>query len=345
MLAISISRAARSSLLATRRTFTSVNLASIKELRAKTSAPVSDCKKALDASDGDIDGAFDWLRQRGAAKASDLEKSGREANEGLVAVFAPNDHEAAIVQAACETDFVPRNDTFQAFLHKVASIALYKRVPPPPASGVYDVNMKALLNLPLEDGISQNATSVGDALVDLVVKIRENMSLVKSARVAAIPGIVGSYVHGGVNVDKYPGLGKVAAVVTVGFHRGDNSIYVPSEDVVTKVLRPLAKKLAMHIVAAKPKYIDVFDIPGDILDRERELLRKQALESGKTVDIAEKIVDGRIKKYLAAATLLGQSHLVEPESPPVSEVLRTASQQAGVELKVDGFVLYSAIGR
>ena len=86
MLAISISRAARSSLLATRRTFTSVNLASIKELRAKTSAPVSDCKKALDASDGDIDGAFDWLRQRGAAKASDLEKSGREANEGLVAV-------------------------------------------------------------------------------------------------------------------------------------------------------------------------------------------------------------------------------------------------------------------
>lgn len=345
MFAVSLSRAARSSLVTTRRALRSVSLASIKELRAKTSAPLSDCKNALDASDGDMGGAFDWLRQRGVAKASDLEKSGRAANEGLVAVFAPNDNEAAIVQAACETDFVPRNHIFQAFLQEVASAALYERVPPPPASGVYDVNMEALLNLPLAAGGSHDGASVGNALVDLVGKIRENMSLVKSARVAALPGIVGSYVHNCVDTDQYPGLGKVAAVVAIGFHGGNNAIYAPSEKVVTEVLRPVAKKLAMHIVAAKPKYVDVLDIPAEILNRERELLRQQALESDKTVDIVEKIIDGRIKKYLAEATLLGQPHLVEPESPSVSEVLRVASQNAGVELKVEGFVLYSANGR
>ena len=190
------------------RSFSAASMASIKELRAKTSAPISDCKKALEASEGDMCGAFAWLRKRGAAKASDLEKSGRAATEGLVAVHAPNDHEAAIIQGTCETDFVPRNETFQAYLHDVASSALYERVPPPPASGVHNVNVESLLSIPLAAEGKPPALR-WETPSPILWERSAKISLHRAARVAALPGVVGSYVHGCVDMDRYPGLGSL----------------------------------------------------------------------------------------------------------------------------------------
>jgi elongation factor Ts len=330
------------------RSFSAASMASIKELRAKTSAPISDCKKALEASEGDMCGAFAWLRKRGAAKASDLEKSGRAATEGLVAVHAPNDHEAAIIQGTCETDFVPRNETFQAYLHDVASSALYERVPPPPASGVHNVNVESLLSIPLAAEGKHAGASVGDALADLVGKIREKISLHRAARVAALPGVVGSYVHGCVDMDRYPGLGSSAAVVVIGCDRklaSEGEMHLAPNEAVMKVLRPLAKKLAMHVVATKPKYVGAQDIPIEVIDSERNLLRQQALDAGKPPAIVDKVVEGRIQKYLGEVALLYQPHVVEVDSPPVSAVLNAASKDISallkekVKLTIDGFIL------
>ena len=132
--------------LAQARPLASVSMAQIKELRVQTSAPISDCKKALEASEGDMAQAFDWLRQRGAAKASDLEK--REAKEGLVGLVVAG-NEAALVHVGCETDFSQRNDNFVAFVTEVAQAA-FRQVPPPPSSGSFEVSLESFLAQPIQ---------------------------------------------------------------------------------------------------------------------------------------------------------------------------------------------------
>ena len=156
------------------RNFAKASMAQIKELREQTAAPIGECKKALEASDGDISKAFDWLRKKGAAKASDL--GSRDANEGLVAIVTGGTSEAAMVQLTCETDFSARNDTLQEFVAAVAASA-QEHAPPPPGPGVFDVSVEALLQCHLK-GRSGGAT-VGDGLAETVGKIRENITVAK----------------------------------------------------------------------------------------------------------------------------------------------------------------------
>jgi hypothetical protein len=129
------------------RCFASPSMQLIKDLRAQTSAPIADCKKALEASDGDMNKAFQWLRERGSAKASDLGK--REAIEGLVGI-ASNDTDGAIIQVCCETDFSQRNDHFQKFVGDVVTAA-FLRVPPPPGPGIHSISIDAMSEQSLFD--------------------------------------------------------------------------------------------------------------------------------------------------------------------------------------------------
>ena len=317
-----------------------VSLEDIKALRSLSAAPISDCKKALQATNS-MSQAMDWLRERGAAKSFQLQKSGRAAEEGLVAVHAPSDNDASILHAVCETDFVQRNSLFQAYLNDVVASALCHQVPSTGASGFHDIDTKILLNLPLDSNGKHRGALAGLALADLVGKVRENISLRKAARIDAFPGIVGSYVHGCVNKAQYPGLGKAAAVVAVGVGVEEQSKIVLPEKIVEGVLRPFAKKLAMHIVAAKPKYVDENSIPVDILESERIFLLKQEAMDGseRSDDILKRVINGRMKKFISQVTLLHQSHLIEPQSPEVSQVLADVSKAAGVPLYIKGFVL------
>lgn len=172
----------------------------------------------------------------------------------------------------------------------------------------------------LRERISEKGPSISDALADLVGKIRESITFKKAAKVTAFPGVVGSYVHG--SIPGFPSLGTAAAVVSIGTGSGsdrsmqDKDVFVnsrcdlagtvvPTSELIES-LRPLARRLAMHIVAAQPPYLDEHSIPPEVLEKEKALLRGQASESGKPASIVDKMIEGRLKKFYADLTLLHQ---------------------------------------
>ena len=276
-----------------------------------------------------MEGAFDWLRKRGAAKASDYAAAGRAASEGLVAIV-DNGFDAAIVAVRSETDFVARNEDFQEFVTSVAQAAA--AVPPPPSSGVHPVSMDALLEQPLPGHASE--ASISEALAEVVGRIRESISVQKASRVTSYPGVVGTYVHGSVSTGGL--LGKSGCVVALGTGEA-----APTDEQAA-LLVPMAKRLAMHVTAARPKYLDVDSVPAEAVAAERALLMEQAASTGKPENILEKMVDGRMKKFYAETTLMHQSHLVEPDGPEVAKWLQSAGKEVGLPLSIEGFVLYSA---
>lgn len=316
----------------------------IKDLRAQTAAPISDCKKALEASEGDMDAAFQWLRERGSAKASDLGK--REANEGLVAVVA-TDRCGAMVQVGCETDFSQRNADFQAFVGAVGRAA-FDRVPPPPGlPGLpADVSVDALLRLDYTG--DQSVGTVGDAVSDIVGKIRENISVKRACKVGDVGDgsgvcLVGHYVHGA--LPGFPHVGTSAALVTLS--TGACAESSPLSPDALEGLKPVARKLAMHVVAAKPKYLDAGAVPPEVVESERSILAEQVADTGKPAHIVAKIVEGRLAKFYGEMTLLAQPHMIEGaergDGKPltVGQVVAEAGKALGLpKLAVEGFVLY-----
>jgi elongation factor Ts len=307
------------------RGFASPGLQLIKDLRAQTSAPIADCKKALQESDGDMDKAFQWLRERGSAKASDLGK--RDALEGLVGIVS-SDTDAAIVQVCCETDFSQRNEFFQSFVGNVARTT-FSRVPPPPGPGVHNVSIDALSKQSLYEDESQG--TVADGLADLVGKIRENIHIKQASKASVASGLVGAYVHG--SIAGHPLIGTSAAIVSIS---SDKEL---SED-EKEQLRPAVRRLAMHVVAAKPAYLNEDTVPEEVLKQEKDTLAAQVAQSGKPPAIVEKIVQGRMKKYFAEMTLLNQPHMIEEDSPVVSKVIEQLGAQVGAQFNLEGFALY-----
>ena len=309
------------------RSFSAASMASIKELRRR-------CVVLQEGSGGE---------RGGHAAIRNCEKGccerqicvGRAATE-LAAVRAERPRQSS---GHLRTDFVPRNGSGTA----TSLVHLYERVPPPPASGVHNVNVESLLSIPSQRvacrrfGGRRSRRSCG--------KIREKCSPPAGGSATRV---VGSYVHGCVDMDRYPGLGSSAAVVVIGCDRklaSEGEMHLAPNEAVMKVLRPLAKKLAMHVVATKPKYVGAQDIPIEVIDSERNLLRQQALDAGKPPAIVDKVVEGRIQKYLGEVALLYQPHVVEVDSPPVSAVLNAASKDISallkekVKLTIDGFIL------
>ena len=282
-----------------------ITAALVKELRDKTGAGMMDCKRALAETDADIEAAVDWLRKKGLAAAA--KKAGRVAAEGLIAV-ATAAKAGAVVEVNSETDFVARNELFQNFARQIAQLAV-----------AAERDIEALKAA----AFAGNGKTVETELADLIGRIGENMVLRRVARLSVGQGHVASYVHNAVS----PGLGKIGVLVALESSAGDD------------VLAPLGRQLAMHVAAANPQYLDQRSVPAAALDRERAVLREQAGSTGKSADIVEKMVEGRLRKFYEDTVLLDQVYVIDGESK-VGKVVEAAAKQAGAPIKVAAFVRF-----
>lgn len=282
-----------------------ITAALVKELREKSGAGMMDCKKALAENDGSVEDAMNWLRKKGLSAAA--KKSGRATTEGLVSI-AVSDNAGAIVELNAETDFVARNDKFQDFARKVAELSLTK--------GKGDI--EALKGEEFEGG-----KTVGDALTDLIATIGENMNLRRVARVTNDNGVIVSYVHNAMADN----LGKIGVLVSLESD-GDKA-----------KLEELGKQIAMHVAAARPEALSRDDVSAEKLESEKDILRDQALASGKPAEIVEKMVEGRMRKYYEEICLLEQIFVVDGERT-VGKVVEDAAKDVGAPVKLAGFIRF-----
>jgi elongation factor Ts len=282
-----------------------ITAALVKELREKSGAGMMDCKRALEESKGDLEAAFDGLRKKGLAAAA--KKAGRVAAEGLVGV-ATAAKSGAVVEVNSETDFVARNELFQAFVRSVAVLAVAQ-----------DRDVETLKAA----SFAGNGRTVEGELTDLIARVGENMVLRRVERLAVGQGHVASYVHNQVSA----GLGKIGVLVALESAADE------------KVLAPLGRQLAMHVAAANPQYLDQASVPAAALDRERAVLREQALESGKAADIVDRMVEGRLRKFYEESVLLDQVYVIDGESR-VGKVVEAAAKDAGTPIKIAAFVRF-----
>jgi len=261
----------------------------VKELRETTGAGMMDAKKALQETDGDMDAAQDWLRTKGLAKAA--KKSGRTAAEGLVGVAVEGGRGVA-VEINSETDFVAKNEEFQGMVRGITAAAL----------GVADADALKTAKV--------NGTAVETVITDAIAKIGENMTL---RRMAAIEGdVVVSYVHNAAA----EGLGRIG--VLVALKGNDNGI---------------GKQIAMHVAATAPASLSEADLDPAVVERERTVQVQKALEENaaspkpKPEAVIEKMVEGRMKKFLEEVTLVNQKFVINPDL-----TVAQAASDAGVEI-------------
>ena len=278
-----------------------ITAALVKELREKTGVGMMDCKKALNETSGDIEAAVDWLRKQGLAAAQ--KKAGRIASEGLIGLAA-GDTGAAIVEVNSETDFVSRNEDFQAFVREVAALALG-------CGG--DLEKLLAADYP---GTGRN---VADELTQFIATIGENMNIRRVAGFLIDKGVVGSYVHAATA----PGLGRIGALVAI---RSEGDV---------EALAQLGHQLAMHVAAASPQAVSVDDLDVKDVERERSVLREQAAASGKPAEIIDKMVEGRLRKFYEEVVLLNQTFIIDGETK-VSEVVEQAAKDLGGAVEIVG---------
>lgn len=276
-----------------------ITAAMVKDLREKTGVGMMDAKNALVENNGDMEAAIDWLRAKGLAKAA--KKSGRTAAEGLVAVVTEG-AKGAVVELNAETDFVARNEEFQGFVGKVARKAL-------------DVDTVEALAAADLDGkpVSENLTA-------LIAKIGENMTLRRMTSFSVSSGAVVGYVHGALA----DGLGKIGVLVAL-------ESAAPAEK-----LQEVGKQIAMHVAAANPQFLNKDVVDPDVLSRERAIYKEQAMASGKPADIAEKMVDGRIRKFYEEICLVDQPFVMNPDKT-VAQALAEVAKEVGAEIVLKGF--------
>ena len=279
-----------------------ITASAVKDLRERTGAGMMDCKKALGETGGDMEAAVDWLRTKGLAAAS--KKAGRTAAEGLVGVTVLGTMGAA-VEVNSETDFVAKNEQFQAFVRNVAQIAV--------ATGS-DIEELGRANYP-------GHGSVLEALTHNVATIGENQQLRRAKRVEVGQGAVVAYVHNQVA----PGLGKIGVLVALESPAGAD------------VLEPLGKQLAMHIAAAAPMALTADGIDADVIERERAIAREKAIEAGKPETMLDKISDGAVGKFRKENALLSQAFVIDNKTP-VADVVALAAKQAGQPIVLKDYV-------
>jgi elongation factor Ts len=270
-----------------------ITAALVKDLREKTGAGMMDCKRALIETTGDVEAAVDWLRTKGLAAAA--KKSGRVAAEGLVGVVSAPAR-AAMVEVNAETDFVARNQTFQAYVEAVAKIALQ-----------VGEDLDAIKAAPFPG----SGRTVADELTHMVATIGENMNIRRARVLSVTGGVVATYVH---NTLK-PGLGKIGVLVAV---EGTGEM---------AALETLGRQVGMHIAASTPEAIDIDGVDPAALEREKAVLTEQARASGRPDNIIEKMVEGRIRKFYEEVVLLEQVWVHDGESR-----VKAVLAKAGVKL-------------
>lgn len=271
----------------------------VGDLRAKTGAGMMDCKKALTEADGDMEQAIDLLRKKGLSAAA--KKSGRVAAEGMIAATGDGKR-GALVEVNSETDFVAKNDAFQAFANGVAEVTLSEN----PA----DVDTLKGLAFPGSE------RSVGEELTHQIATIGENMNIRRFARLESASGVTASYVHGG---------GKIGVLVQLDAEKGDDPQVAET-----------ARMLAMHVAAANPQYLCRADVPADVVEREKDIMRVKAIESGKPENIVEKIIEGQINKFFGEICLIEQVYVIDTDKK-VGKVVEALAKELGGQVTLTAY--------
>ena len=277
----------------------------VKELRETSGAGMMDCKAALQENNGDMAAAVDWLRTKGLAKAA--KKAGRVAADGLVGVTAGGTA-GAVVEVNSETDFVARNETFQAMVTEIAGVALA-------GDGSNEATLAA--------DYPGAGKSVEAHVSEMVGTIGENMTVRRTNKLSVENGVVASYVHGAV-VD---GLGKIGVLVALE-STGDAG-----------KLEALGRQLAMHVAATNPLAANLDDLDPAEIERERAVLIAEAKESGKPDEIIEKMVEGRLRKFYEEVVLTSQVFVIDGETR-IEKVLENAAGDVGAPIALKGFVRF-----
>ena len=284
-----------------------ITAALVKELREKSGVGMMDCKKALQETAGDIETAMDWLKTKGLAKAA--KKSDRIAAEGLVSAIVRKDGvgmTGAVVELNSETDFVARNETFQAAARTAGGAALDSE------------HVEALGAAVVEGG-----GTVGDLVTNMIATIGENMNLRRMARLSVSPGAVASYVHSAVG----PDVGKIGVLVALE-GAGDQA-----------KLAEVGRKIAMHVAATNPLSLSTDDLDQAAVEREKAIFTEQALESGKPPGVVEKMVEGRIRKFYEEVVLLKQAFVMNPDQT-IEQLIAETAKETGSPVSVKGFVRF-----
>ena len=273
----------------------------VKSLRESTGVGMMDCKAALTATNGDMDAAVDWLRAKGLAKAA--KKSTRVAAEGLVGL-AINGTTGAVVEVNSETDFVARNEKFQAMVADIAKLALV-------AGG--DSEKLKTAKFPG----SQHA--VAEYVAEMVATIGENMGVRRTASLKVTNGVIGSYVHN----QAAPGMGKIGVLVALESTGNKEE------------LSAFGRLLSMHVAATNPVAMDLAAVPSETLAREKAILEEK--NAGKPAAVLEKIIASGLKTYAKENCLLEQAY-VHDGTKSVTQVLGEVGNKAGAPVKLIGYV-------
>ncbi len=273
----------------------------VKSLRESTGVGMMDCKAALAATNGDMDAATDWLRAKGLAKAA--KKSTRVAAEGLVGLAIAGTT-GAVVEVNSETDFVARNEKFQAMVAEIARLAL-----------VADGNTEKLKTAKYPG--SQHA--VAEYVAEMVATIGENMTVRRTASLKVSDGVIGSYVHN----QAAPGMGKIGVLVALESTGNKEE------------LAAFGRLLSMHVAATNPVALDLAGVPADTLAREKAILEEK--NAGKPAVVMEKIVASGLKTYGKENCLLEQAY-VHDGAKSVTQVLGEVGAKAGAPIKLLGYV-------
>jgi elongation factor Ts len=277
----------------------------VKDLRDKTGAGMMDCKNALSETGGDIGAAIDWLRKKGLAKAAN--KSGRVAAEGLVGV-AVEANLGVVVEVNSETDFVARNDDFQALVRGVLAVALDKAP---------NVDARLVLGSHYPGG-----GTVADAIANAIATIGENMTLRRAQGLHVAHGAIGQYVHGTI----VEGLGRIGVIVALQ-STGDRDGLVA-----------LGRQVAMHVAAASPVAVDAAGLDPATVARERAVLADK--NAAKPAKVLEKIIESGLKTFCKEVCLLDQPYVHDP-AKSVAQALKEAEKTVGAPIVVAGLVRYA----
>ena len=286
-----------------------ITAAMVKELREMTGAGMMDCKKALTETNGDMDAAVEYLRKNGQAKAE--KKAGRIAAEGLCRVAVKDEKTAAVVEVNSETDFVAKNEDFQAYVEAVAKQAV-------------ESDAADLEGFLAERWHLDSSKTVKDALVDKIAVIGENLNIRRFTKVTAADGCVVTYVHGGGRI------GVIVEAVT---------------DVVNDAIKEALNNVAMQVAALYPKYVSTSEVSEEYKAHEKEILAEQIKNdpkmAGKPEKVIEGAVNGRLNKELKEICLLEQIYVkAEDGKQTVAQYLAQVAKENSANLSVKSFVRY-----
>jgi elongation factor Ts len=276
----------------------------IKDLREKTQAGMMDCKKALMETNGDFEAAVDWLRKKGLAAAS--KKAGRIAAEGLVALGVEG-NQGTVIEINSETDFVAKNDKFQALCGTLLK-----------AASAFKGTVEDFKDSQI------NGTKVSDIINEHIAVIGENINLRRFVKLSVPKGAVVGYIHN----QTAPGLGKIGVLVAL------------ESEAPTAKLQELGRQLAMHIAAINPQALEASELDTALVAKEKAVLQERAAASGKPAQVIEKMVEGGLKKFFKDVVLMEQTFCIDGKTE-IREVVTNAAKDAGSPIKLSGYIRYA----